>query len=604
MILSKTLLMIVLLLFVTQSPQDQDSIYSSSASTVTTRQPINIRAVPTLYFGDPIATTKANHPYPFAGIWTDDRGRWLRIQLEDGQYGWIAEFASGVDLQNTESNKLPDIHIFDILMGSETQPIPLNDLVSWLASPESNILQLQNPALFEHLHNLVSIPLDYNNLLVAPFPVKEMSTGIDGITWQIATSDLKPIVHHEGLIYTLGTNTEERVTFLQLSWNDVVYPVINDVPVVKGLYPLWNTANNRYEYWHQNILLATYSPATKEFLEIRSGVFLPSSHFIGHGELTGTALGYPADSRYFVYGYELFDLGNIGYQILQSHIVEQIQIFREQTIPIILSNAPEYQTLADAFDGSDPYKINTQDWSTVALQQQFADWQFPAPITSIMPAPGSIETSIGRLAQMINNGHWSTTSKGLEIWTSEQEEITLMNTDQLIPFLAQYDVVVTPDDVIEHLFSAFIMDDSLSDAQRFMLLSGIEAASPQSVIINVDGDSMFTHADFSYIELDRSGLWASLYYNVPEQVRGFLLHELGGHGDELWGDTAICYGDIGDRRARIEPIPYMVEMNDVFVLGQNPNPVPLRKDYTTLASTIKIFLALSDSSYPTNCDPR
>ncbi|MFZ4828922.1 MAG: hypothetical protein ACOYLB_16350 [Phototrophicaceae bacterium] len=544
-----------------------------------------------------------NKRYPLAGMWADHQGTWLRIELDDGQYGWVAAFISSVHLEDapvsSPTTKL-DANTF-----LTTQPlahgIPVQQVKHFLESSDSNSLETTAPLLFEHLTRLVEHS-PTASMLIVPFAVKNIGGNSEDITWQLSTVDLKPTVVDEQGVYTLGLNPNEVINFIQLPWNNTVYPIIEGVPVVKGLYPLWHATNERYEYWYQDNLLAVYTPQTKTFFDVRSGIPLPPSYFLGHGELTGSHLGYEGDLQdYFVYGYEIFDLGDLGYQLLQSHLVDQVQIFREQTIPVILANAGAYQDLADRFNGTDPYQINTQDWSREALQDEFNRWQFPAPITSIVPPPASIETTVGRLESMIENGKWSTLSNGSSVWVSENEEISVLNVDRLIEFLDQYDVEVSSDAIIDHLFGHITNDDELNDAQRFMLLSGIESASPQPVAINVYGDKMFTHADLAYIELDRTGIWASLYYNVPEQMRGFLLHELGGHGDELWGDTPICYHDIADRRSRIEPLPYMIEMNDLLIMGQNPNPTPLYSDYTTLASTIKIFFDLSQPRYPENC---
>jgi len=581
----------------------QGAVNTAPLGFVFAGQSINIRAVPTLNFGAPIATTAVNQRYPLAGMWSDQHGTWLRIELPDGKHGWVAGFLPSVHLEGAPVSSLAtklDAHTF-LTPQPAAQPIPIEQVQQFLQSPASNPLKATDPRLFAHLSHLVEHS-PTSSMLVAPFAVNNVAQGTHGVTWQLSTFDFKPtVIDHHGL-YTLGLNLNESVAFLQLPWNDTPYPIIEGVPYVAGLYPLWNAVTARYEYWFGADLLAHFTPQTKVFFDVRAGITLPLSHFLGHGELSGVALGHEHDANnYFVYGYEVFDLGELGFQLLQSHLVEQVQIFRERTIPVILANAPHYQALADSFNGTDPYQINTQDWSVQALQEEFERWQFPAPLTSIVPPPASINTTIGRLRAMIEHGTWTTLEDGSYAWVSQNQEMLVLNVERLIAFVAQYGVQVTREAFLNHLFGQIANDAELTAAQRFMLLSGIESARPHPLAINVFGELMFTHADVAYIELDRTGIWASLYYDVPEQMRGFLLHELGGHGDELWGDVTMCYHNIADRRSRIEPLPYMVEMNDLFVLGQNPNPAPLYRDYTTLASTVKIFFELSIPRYPENC---
>ena len=372
------------------------------------------------------------------------------------------------------------------------------------------------------------------------------------------------------------------------------YPVFYDdngqfLPVVEGVLPTLAADGIHINYHADNVLIAQFDHTTKQFIDAKAGLLAPPSRFIRFGEIKGDVLSQSnPNGDYFVYGYEVIDIGRLGTQLLPSHLAEQVRIFQQQTVPRILENASQYAALATEMDGQDPYNIGQFSWAADNLERQLVDWQFPNYINTVIPPPGSVETSIGRLHDLIAKGDLLQSQNGRITWRSADSELILSDIDDLLVFMSDYGVHIAPEQLVDHLLGELQADDTLSAAQRFMLLAALDLASAP-VVVDANGMALSTSDAGSRIEFDRSSILVSYIFDVPQQMRGFWLHELGGHGVEFWGATSPCFVSSSNRRTRIEPMRYITELNDVLVLNPRPNPIALRQDYATTAATIMFF---------------
>ena len=528
---------------------------------------------------------------PLAFWYPEEQG-----QIEAGQWMHLDEFA---DVNN------PDLASLEVTL-------TLEQVSSLFLSDAGAVLQAQNPVFYEDLQlsaDIAQTQDDIENLNVAVQRVENLVTG----------QPYRTIVFmQDNGIYTLldeNGNWQHYIppygytAQLTAGFEHVPYIVFynaqgNNLPVVEGIIPVRDTRNPaffRYEF--EKKLLAQYNEESGIFIDSRAGLPIWNTVYTGYGEVKGSVLGQEnPDGDYFVYGYRILDSGRIGNQIVPAHIVEEIRLFREKTIPVILGNVSDYATLAERTT-DDPYKISEFDWSQQNLERRLLNWGFPNYLNTIIPPPGAVETTIGRLRHIIEGGSFVDNQAGGPVWQSAGNEILLMKLSDLQAFLTLNGETHSYDTLVTHILGGIARDDTLSAIQRFMLLSAIYIADGVPIVIDSNGESLYTSPDSIFISLDPTSIWASLHYHAPQQMRSFLIHELGGHGPELWGTIHPCDTTTNgkNRRNRIEPVRYITELNDLLVTNPDPNPDALRHDYSTTAATVMIFTRFPQNDVPGSC---